>query len=293
MPALFRHFAYGLLMGGADIIPGVSGGTMALVVGIYERLVGAISALFRGVVLLLRGKGLDGFAAIRKVEWGLILPLGAGIATAIVLASIVITHLLEAYPAQCNGLFLGLVLASIAIPALRVSRWTAGAYALAAAAAVAAFWLTGLPAGAARDPSYLRVFLSAAVAICAMILPGISGAFLLKAMGLYETTLGALKALDVAYVGVFLLGVAVGLGLFSGVLSFLLRRYHDLTMAALVGLMAGALRALWPWQHADRALHLPTAADPVVSVAVLFVLGFVAIALLVRVEARRLEKQVV
>lgn len=125
-----------------------------------------------------------------------------------------------------------------------------------------------------HDPSLLRVFLSAAVAICAMILPGVSGAFLLLVLGMYEVTLEALNALDLVYVGVFVLGCAVGLGLFSRLLHFLLDRYHDLTMAALLGLMAGSLRALWPWLSEDRELLFPDMEAASFVVLALAVLGF-------------------
>src|SRR5690606_31634266 len=144
------------------------------------------------------------------------------------------------------------------------------------AGAVAAFVLVGLPFMAIQtDPSLLRVFASACIAICAMILPGISGAFLLEVMGMYQPTTEALRDAigmnlsSMMYVVVFIIGCGTGLGLFSKVLDWLLESFHDRTMAALVGLMAGSLRALWPWQDwtaHDRALHLPSAGDPVGSV---------------------------
>ncbi len=285
----FVHFAQGLLMGGADIIPGVSGGTMALIVGIYERLIDAISHLFSAVVAGVR---LD-VAAVRRhvhaTEWGLILPLGLGIASAILVASTFIPYLLETYPAYCRGLFFGLIAGSLALPWLRIGRMTRRLLLIAAVAAVAAFFLVGLPPGHVEDPALLQVFAAASIAICAMILPGISGAFLLLVLGLYEPTLRALNRADLLYVGVFILGAGLGLGLFSKVLHWLLDRHHDPTMAALVGLMAGSLRALWPWQTAGRALHLPGPADPLWPVVGLALLGLAFISVLtwwsLRVEA--------
>ena len=270
---LFVHFGQGLLMGSADIIPGVSGGTMALIVGIYERLVASIQAGLTLPVTLLRGWD----AAKRQffeVEWRLVLPLAAGILTAIVIASKFIPYLLDAYPAESRGLFFGLIAASLLIPWRRMETVGAREYALIAVGAVAAFFLTGLPGLEVHDPSLLRVFLSAAVAICAMILPGVSGAFLLLVLGMYEVTLEALNALDLAYVGVFILGAAVGLGLFSRLLHFLLDRYHDLTMAALLGLMAGSLRALWPWLSEDREILFPDMEAASLVVLALALLGF-------------------
>lgn len=273
---LFVHFGQGLLMGGADIIPGVSGGTMALIVGIYERLIASVKAGLTLPVTLLRGWD----AAKRQffeVEWRLVLPLAAGILTAIVLASKFIPALLEAYPAESRGLFFGLIAASLLIPWRRMETVGVREYALIAAGAVAAFFLTGLPGLEVHDPSLLRVFLSAAVAICAMILPGVSGAFLLLVLGMYEVTLEALNALDLVYVGVFILGAAVGLGLFSRLLHVLLDRHHDPTMAVLLGLMAGSLRALWPWLSEDRELLFPDVEPASFVVLALAVLGFVLV----------------
>lgn len=284
------HYAQGLLMGGADIIPGVSGGTMALIVGVYERLIDSLTAFFGGLVTLVRGDGAGGRRRLGEVEWGLVVPLVLGIVTAIGIGSRVIPPLMERYPFESQGLFLGLVAASIAIPWMRIGHHGVRERILVPALAIAAFFLTGLPPSEAGDPSLLRVFASAAVAICAMILPGISGAFLLKVMGMYEVTLHALRALDVGYVLAFVAGAATGIALFAKLLQWLLKNAHDPTMAALVGLMAGSLRALWPWQDESRALRLPDAGDPVVSVVVVALIGFAAVALLTFWEARRIRQ---
>ena len=280
-------------MGGADIIPGVSGGTMALILGIYRRLIDALSHLFSAVPSAVR---LD-LAAVREqlraVEWGLLLPLGVGIVAAIAVASQFIPALLEHYPHQMRGLFFGLVAASIAVPWLRIGRLRPGLLLLALAGAAAAFFFVGLPVlGATEEPGLLRIFASAAVAICAMILPGVSGAFLLEVLGVYEPTTEAVKHADVLYVLVFGAGAALGLGLFSNVLDWLLDHHHDRTMAALVGLMAGSLRALWPWQPWDehaRTLLWPAAGDPVASVLLLGALGFAFVAALTWWGRRQLE----
>lgn len=272
-----KHYLQGLLMGGADVIPGVSGGTMALIVGIYERLIDSLSSGFSAVLAVIRLDVQQARHHLREVEWRLVIPLALGIISAIVLAASVILGLIEAYPEHSQALFFGLVAASILVPWQRIGQRGMRAYATAAVAAVVAFLLVGLPQASSVEPTLLRVFGSAAIAICAMILPGVSGAFLLKAMGLYETTLGALRSLDVFYVLAFVLGAATGLGLFSKVLDYLLERHHDLTMAALVGLMAGALRALWPYLGTDGALLLPRDGDPVWSVILLGIIGFAAV----------------
>lgn len=276
--ALARRFLAGLLMGGADVIPGVSGGTMALIVGVYSGLIGAISDLFAFALRLARLDAKRALVHWRAVDWGLVLPLGAGIAAALVVGARFIPALMEAYPVHMNGLFLGLVAGSLLIPWLRIEHVRAGHAGVMLALAALAFWLTGLPTqGDATDPSLVRVFVSAAVAICAMILPGVSGAFLLKAMGLYAPTLAALNTLDLAYVATFCLGAGLGLGTFASALDWLLAHAHDWTMAALIGLIAGALRALWPYTTGAGALRLPDAGEPVLTVALLALAGLAAV----------------
>lgn len=268
-----KHFLHGLLMGGADIIPGVSGGTMALIVGVYEDLVAAISHIFTAALSLLR---LD-LATVRdrlgQVKWGMLIPLVVGIGTALVVGATFIPGLLERYPVQCRAFFFGLIIGSLVIPWQRIVHPSSRDYLIAVVAAVVAFVLVGLPPREIAAPSLLYVFLSAMVAICAMILPGISGSFLLLVLGIYGATLNALNSRDMGYVLTFIAGAGLGIGLFSKLLDRLLDRYHDITMAALVGLMAGSLRALWPWLAEDRRLMWPDAGDPIVPVIALAVLG--------------------
>ncbi|MPZ73662.1 MAG: DUF368 domain-containing protein [Nitriliruptorales bacterium] len=278
-----RHFLHGLMMGGADIIPGVSGGTVALILGIYERLVGAIRNLAVAVVRTLRGDTAAARAHLRDVEWRLVVPLGAGILLAVGIGSVVIPPLLEQFPSQMRGLFFGLIVASLVVPWRRVDRDAGAPVVVAVVAAAVAALLVGLPPRAVDDPALILVFVIAAVAICAMILPGVSGAFLLLVMGVYEVTLHAISDFDLVYVAVFVLGAAVGLGVFSRVLAYLLATHHGTTMAALVGLMAGSLRALWPWQTETRALQTPPGdAAHVVVVAALAVVGYALVTALVR-----------
>jgi putative membrane protein len=268
----FANYVRGLLMGGADIIPGVSGGTVALIVGIYERLIHSIKLVF-GAVLALLGGRLDDFRSnLAGVEWLLIVPLFAGIATALLVGAAVIPGLMKRYPVEMRALFFGLIAGSLVIPWRRMGHRAARLMVLAVVAAVVAFVLVGLPPRDAIQPALWIVFFMAAVAICAMILPGVSGAFLLLVFGIYEPTLDAIHNRDLLYIAVFGAGAAVGLGSFSGVLNWLLEHRHDSTMAVLIGLMAGSLRALWPWTTLDRALLLPEsltgAAVPLVLIAV-------------------------
>ncbi|MGE3961458.1 MAG: DUF368 domain-containing protein [Dehalococcoidia bacterium] len=272
---LFRHYLFGLLMGSADVVPGVSGGTMALVVGIYARLIDSIGRAVAAVPLAVRGRPGAAIRSLLSVEWTLVLPLGLGILTAIVVASAFIPQLLEDHPVVMRALFFGLIAGSLTLPWQRIQEHSARTFGLLAVAAVAAFIFSGLPDTEVGDPSMVQVFGSAMLAICAMILPGVSGSFLLLVLGMYEPTLDAVHERDVAYLAVFLAGAVVGISLFAVVLRWLLVHVHDLTMAALVGLMLGSLRALWPFLEDDRGLRLPEEGDPVLLALALGLGGLV------------------
>ena len=260
MRRTFLHLLQGLMMGTADSVPGVSGGTVALIVGIYGRLLASIGHGFRTLLALLR---LDGSAVrthVRGVEWGLVGPLAVGIATAIVIAARFVPDLLESRPVESRAFFLGLVIASLAVPWAQIRDRTHRSIMVAVAAAVPAFVLSGLPPATIVDPRMWVIFLGAAVAVSAMILPGVSGSYLLLVLGLYETTLRAVDDRNFPYIAVFVVGMVLGLGSFSLILGRLLAKHHDVIMAVLVGLMAGSLRALWPWQTSSRVLQAPS--DP-------------------------------
>ena len=175
-------------MGGADIIPGVSGGTVALIVGIYERLIASTKEAFAAVVALMKADVESFREHLRSIEWMLVVPVLAGIVTALLLGAAVIPGLLDRYPIEMRAAFFGLIVGSLYIPWHRMGSvgWENAAVALVAA--VAAFLLVGLPAAGPSDPSLISVFFFAAIAICAMILPGVSGAFLLLVFGIYEPT---------------------------------------------------------------------------------------------------------
>ncbi len=274
MPRQILHLLQGLLMGAADSVPGVSGGTMALIVGIYGRLLASIGHGFRAILAVLRLDGRAILRHLRGVEWSLVVPLAIGIGTAIVIAAGFVPDLLEERPAESRAVFLGLVAASLAVPWRQIRDRTRRSLAIAVGAAAPAFVLSGLPPSSIADPSLFVVFAGAAVAVCAMILPGVSGSFLLLVLGLYETTLRAVDDRNLVYLAVFAVGMVIGLGTFSLLLGRLLARHHDVTMALLVGLMAGSLRALWPWQTESRALLAPSGA---VGVVVLLALAGAAV----------------
>lgn len=269
------HVLQGVAIGAANVIPGVSGGTMALLFGIYERLIELLGSLFKAGLDLVR---LD-FSAFRTrmqgISWGFFLALSAGILIAPLAGARLIPEWLDTWPEASRSLFFGLILGSLPIPWLRITeRSVANAIWMVGAAALA-FYLVGLPPRDVVDPSLLAYFLAAAVAICAMILPGVSGAFLLLVLGMYRPLFEAIDARNLAVIGAFGLGAGLGLGSFALLLRWLLDRYHNATMAVLVGLMAGSLRSLWPWLADDRTLQWPASGDGVMTIVLWGVLGLV------------------
>lgn len=275
----------GGLIGAAEVVPGVSGGTVALVVGVYERLIDSAGHLLTALRILLGRQGAAAARAeLRRVDWATVLPVGVGMVAAVLALASVIEPLLEEHPEQARALFLGLVLASIAVPAAMVGRWGRREYLLAVVAAVAAVALTSLPTASTGSPSLLFVYVSAALAVCALVLPGVSGSFLLLSLGVYEPTIAAVNARDLPYVLVFTAGALTGLGLFVKVLQWLLDYRRRATLAVMTGLMVGSLRALWPWQDDDRGLLAPS--DHVGSVLGFAVLGLAVVGTLLLVQAR-------
>lgn len=256
-PTTWRIAACGFAMGAADIVPGVSGGTVALVLGIYERLLAAISG-FDGELLkrLLRG---DLRSAARRVDFLFLALLGLGIATGVVGLAGLMSYLLTEHRELTFSAFFGLILASGVLVGRMVRPGgtgpLAGCVALGAAGAAVAFAIVTI-APIAAPAGLLYTFACGAIAICAMILPGVSGAYLLLILGKYEEVTGILKRLpkldvtasDVATVGVFCAGCALGLLMFSKLLRWLLARFHAPTMAVLCGFMIGSLYRVWPFQ---------------------------------------------
>lgn len=188
-----RILATGLAMGSADIVPGVSGGTIALVLGIYDRLVGSIRQGTRGLAALLRGRPRDAWRALLAVDWGFLVVLLVGIGTAVVVLAGVLERLLEEQPVLLSAGFLGLVAGSVVVSSVEVRRPSPRVWAIGAASAVATFLLLGLRVGSLEDPAALVLVAGGALAICAMILPGVSGSFLLLLVGLYDAVPPALR----------------------------------------------------------------------------------------------------
>jgi putative membrane protein len=283
----------GGFVGMAESVPGISGGTVALVVGLYDRLLGAASQVVHALRELVQGvaqgRGLrPARQALRDVDWRFLAPVALGMVTVLLVSLSVIAPLLESQPVMMRSIFFGMIAVSVLVP-LRMMPWRFRGRdaALLVGGAVAAFLLSGLPPAEVADPSLWYVVLGAAIAINALVLPGISGSFLLVVMGLYVPVQEALSERDLAFVGAFLLGAAVGLGSFVKLLHWLLEHRRQATMAVLAGLMIGSLRALWPWQDVDGGLQGPPDAAAVVGPVLLAVAGAAVVGAALWWEASR------
>ncbi len=274
----------GFCMGAADIVPGVSGGTIALVFGIYRRLISSIREGSNAIGRLLKGD-VDGVKeALRSVEWAFLLPLLVGIGLAVLALAGVIEHQLEANPEAMAGLFMGLVLGSVVVAWGLLEVRDAQRLLVGLLVAVATFVLLGLRSGTSEDavsqvsdPALWAYFAAGAVAICAMILPGISGSFILVMLGMYGPVLAAVNDRDLVTIVTVGLGCVVGLALFSQALHWALENHYNTVMAALIGLMVGSLRVLWPWPEGVDSTLLEAPGDAAGTTIGLAVAGFVVV----------------
>ncbi|GGZ19653.1 DUF368 domain-containing protein [Echinicola pacifica] len=235
----------GMGMGAADIVPGVSGGTIALITGIYETLLDSIKSIDLDAIKLL-GK-LKFKALWDHINGGFLLALMLGIFTSIISLSKLITFLMEEHPIPLWSFFCGLIIISSVLILRDIKRWNLLVILTIPIGAVIAYWVTGLNPVQSPD-SLIFTFIAGAIAICAMILPGISGSFLLLILGKYETILSAVTNRDFLTLGVFAVGCLVGLLSFSRLVAWLLKNHHAVTIAVLSGFMLGSINKIWPWK---------------------------------------------
>lgn len=249
IPKTLTHVIRGFTMGSADVVPGVSGGTVALVLGIYERLIDTIRDGARALGFLLKGD-LRGFREkFLAIDFGFIVPLLIGIMLAVVsLASLIQTQLRE-NPENMAGLFFGLVAASVIVAFRLIHDRSIANMAIMAAVTVAVFFLLGYQSGPIANPSPIEFLGAGALAICAMILPGISGSFILLMLGMYSAVIGSVDNRALGNAALVAIGAIVGLALFSSLLAWILERAFEPVMAALIGVMIGSMRVLWPWPN--------------------------------------------
>lgn len=277
-----RHLIFGFLMGSADLVPGVSGGTVALACGIYPRLIRGIREA-TGVLSNRRP-----LTALRRLDWALLLPLVAGIVLAVLTLASVVDHLLATVPVRMGGLFLGLVLGSVVVAYGLLHTRGPGTAVITTVAALLVFFALGFvtaahaPPGGPADVALWAYPASGALAICAMILPGVSGSFILLVVGMYDAVLGAVNGRQLLPVGSFILGCAAGLALFSRLLFWLIERHHDAVVAAMIGLMLGSVRILWPWPGGPLTNELGGPSGDVVLPIALALGGFIAVVLAAR-----------
>jgi len=237
--------AKGFCMGASDVVPGVSGGTMAFILGIYEDLINAIKSFDLKSLKLLMSFNFR--LLLDRVSWKFLLPLGIGILTAIFSLAEILSWLLQHKPILIWSFFLGLILASVISVSRRVEKWQASTWICLLVGITGTYILVGLvPVSTPDDPWFL--FLCGAVAICAMILPGISGSFILVLLGKYQYILEAVNQKDFLTLALVAAGACIGIVAFSRLLGWLLKKYHDLMVAVLTGLMLGSLRKVWPWK---------------------------------------------
>ncbi len=239
----------GLAMGAADVVPGVSGGTIAFISGIYEELLESIKSVnWQNLKLLFTGK----FKAFwQAINGKFLLSLFVGIGISILSLAKLFHYLLDKFPIFVWSFFFGLIISSAIYVAIQIKAWNYKTIVSLIIGTIIAYFITGLnPAISSKlEPSYWYILICGMVAICAMILPGISGSFILVIMGTYKFILQAISELKFDFIAVFGVGAAVGLISFSNVLSWLLKKYHDITVSFLVGFMIGSLNKVWPWKH--------------------------------------------
>lgn len=288
-------FIRGFCMGAADLIPGVSGGTIAFICGIYSRLLTAI-AVFSTVAFWQAVLRLQIKKVFALTDWQFLSVLFLGLLTAVFTLSKLLHYLLAEQSQYLLGFFCGLVLASAVFLWRQIAHHSPLSIAAAVLAAAVTFAIVSL-AGMQLNPTPLTLFLCGMVAICAMILPGISGSYILLILGVYPAVIAAIHNREFATLFIFAMGCGLGLLLFSRVLLALLKRHGNMTMAVLIGIMVGAAPKLWPWKKitddqrlilADNVLPTAASGGEIIGVLLLFIIGFASV-LLISYRAKKVD----
>lgn len=254
--SLFDYFIItlkGMAMGAADVVPGVSGGTIAFISGIYEELINSINQFSPEVFTIWKNKGIR--AVWTHVNGNFLSALLLGIAISVLSLARILKWLLENHPVLLWSFFFGLVLASVFLVARQIQRWSPVILIAFTLGAAGAWYITSLPPMEdTGGPLYL--FICGALAICAMILPGISGAFILVLLGAYETVLEAVNQRQLGLIVIIAAGAVFGLLSFSRLLKYLFQHYKNLTLAVLTGFILGSLNKIWPWKAVVSSRHI-------------------------------------
>ncbi|NOI74059.1 DUF368 domain-containing protein [Vibrio coralliilyticus] len=239
-------FCKGLAMGAADVVPGVSGGTIAFITGIYDTLLESIRRINPSLIGVLKRDGVK--AAFNHINGFFLIALFGGVLTSIATLAKLISWLLVTHPIPLWSFFFGLILVSVFHILKQIEKRSFSRLIFLLLGVGFAYSITILNP-LQMDPTSINVMFAGAIAICAMILPGISGSFILLLIGMYSPVLGAVKSLDITILLLFLTGCIIGLLSFSHILSWLLKRFRDITLIFLTGLMIGTLPKIWPWKE--------------------------------------------
>lgn len=290
----------GMAMGAADVVPGVSGGTIAFITGIYQELIGTISGVNLDLIKVWKKEGFK--AMWRKLNGSFILALLTGILISIFSVMRLTNYLLEEHPIHIWAFFFGLILASVWFVAKQIPKWNFKIVLSLLIGAGIAFYIVSLPP-MGGTPSNWFLFMAGAIAICAMILPGISGAFILVLLGAYKTITEAAHNFDIKTLAIVAVGAVFGLLAFSRVLKWLFDHYSTITLAVLTGFIAGSLNKIWPWkkvleteEYGDKVLILKETSvlpwnfegEPYMFPAVILMIsGFILILLLERIATKK------
>lgn len=280
-------------MGAADVVPGVSGGTIAFIAGIYDELINSIKSInMHSLKLLFTGK----IAAFWKaVNGNFLFALLLGIAISVFSLAKLITYLLLNEPVLVWSFFFGLVLASTWFVTKDIKGWNWKTVAGFVGGAVIAYYIT-VATPAETSTNLMFIFLCGAIAICAMILPGISGSFILVLLGKYFYVMEAVKTLDLVVLGVFAFGAALGITSFSRVLSYALKNFRNITLSVLSGFMLGSLNKVWPWKEVEKLVsdghevmieHNIAPNTEVAEAIVLMLIGFILVYVLEKISAKK------
>ena len=237
----------GMAMGAADVVPGVSGGTIAFISGIYEELLNSISSFNFSLINVFKNEGFK--SVWIKVNGNFLVSLFVGILISVLSLAKLIESMLENQPIVIWSFFFGLVLASIIYIGKQITKWTKGSFLCLILGAILAFYITTLNPMVSANSSPWFLFLVGMIAICAMILPGISGSFILVLLGAYKPVLNALNTKDFVSIIIFLVGAILGLLSFSRILKWLFSTYKNYTLATLTGFIIGSLNKIWPWKE--------------------------------------------
>lgn len=283
----------GCAMGAADVIPGVSGGTIAFITGIYEELINSIKSIDIEALRLFFSLRLKAFW--KKINGNFLLAVVSGIAISIFSLAKLMTYLLHTHEIVVWSFFFGLIIASCFLVAKEIRKWKATTIIALIAGGIAGYLVTALPA-TSTPHTWWFVMISGAIAICAMILPGISGAFILVLLGQYHFLMEAISKLNIGIMIAFVVGAIAGLISFSHLLSWLLKKYHSITIAVLIGFMVGSLNKVWPWKITsgdvtNNVLPNSYSQDPQLPYAILFCLAGFVLIWGFEAAAKKLEKR--